>query len=80
MVENMNNKSRNIVWSYRWISEDNPVAFFGQSNAKTNILYTKEEIENILGRAKQDNLFVMVPLNVLRNALDALDGELTLAA
>lgn len=80
MVEMKNNNSSQIMWSYRWISEENPVAFFGQSNAKTNILYSKEEIESILGRTKQDNLFVMVPLNVLKNALDALDSELTLAA
>lgn len=78
-MKNIN--SSKIIWTYRWISEnENPMAFFGQSNAKTNVLYSKQEIENILGRAKQDNLFVMVPLNVLQNALDAIDGELTLVA
>lgn len=80
MIENFQKRTAQNYWSYRWTMGENPFVFFGNPQARTNIIYTQQELKSILARSQQENLFIPVPRHILQNALDAVEGELTLAA
>lgn len=80
MVQDFKRRATNIFWSYRWTFGDNPVVFFGNPKVSTNVIYTLDELREILGRSDQNNAFIPVPRKVLQSALDVVDGQLSLVA
>ena len=80
MTENFKQHATHIYWSYRWNRTENPVVFFCNPKVRTNVIYTLDELTNILSRSDKENMFIPIPRKVLQNALDAYDTELSLAA
>mgnify|MGYP003663783300 CR=1 FL=1 len=80
MTKDFTTRATNIYWSYRWNRTDNPVVFFCNPKVNTNVIYTLEELQNIVSRSDKENTFIPIPRNVMQNALDAYDVKLTLAA
>jgi len=80
MTENFKQHATHVYWSYRWNRTERPVVMFSNPNVRTNVIYTLDELNNILSRNDKDNMFIPVPRKVMQNARDAYDVTLTLAA
>ena len=80
MTEDFKRRATNVYWSYRWNNTNNPVVFFCNPKVNTNVIYTLDELKNILSRSDKENVFIPIPRKVLQSALDAYGVKLTLAA
>lgn len=80
MVQEFKRRSTNVYWTYRCEYRDVPMVFFHNPQIKTNVIYTLDELERVLGRSDQENLFIPISRAVLQEAHDALECSLAIAA
>lgn len=80
MVKDFENKVTKVYWSYRWTLGECPKVFFSNPKVSMNVIYTLDELENVVERTDKENSFIPVPRHVLECALQSVKDNVDLAA
>lgn len=80
MVREFLKRSESVTWHFLWTFGDKPVVKFTNEKARTSVIYTADELKNILERSDDENSFIPVPREVLERAYKVVDKDSKKAA